>query len=425
MLIGVIADDFTGASDIANTLAKGIAPEGGLRTAQYSGIPVERAAPEVDAGVIALKSRTAPVADAVSDSLSALDWLRDQGCRQVVFKYCSTFDSTCEGNIGSVADALSAALGAERVVFCPAFPAAGRTVYQGHLFVNGRLLNESGMENHPLTPMTDANLRRWLGHQTRREVGLVPAAVVAQGAQALRDWLRNQAAPYVIADALSETDLLILAEALHDAPLITGASGIALGLARNFIRAGHATTQAASFTPVRGPEAILAGSCSGATRGQIDLHAKLHPTFAIDVPRVMSGEITSATLAQFYKMHIGQAPLAYSSGAPAQVRALQDRFGREAVAKRLDGLFADTAQDLVRSGYRRIVVAGGETSGAVAQAVADTLASSAMAVGPEIDPGVPVLTVKGAEPVALALKSGNFGTGDFFIKALRKMEEGA
>ncbi|MES0862581.1 3-oxo-tetronate kinase [Ruegeria sp. SCPT10] len=424
MKIGVIADDFTGASDIANTLAKGFEPEGGLRTAQFSGIPTTPADEEIEAGVISLKSRTAPVEEAVADSLRALRWLADQGCQQFIFKYCSTFDSTMEGNIGPVAEALANELGAQKVVFCPAFPTTGRTVYHGHLFVLGKLLSESGMKNHPLTPMTDADIRRWLQHQTQEAVGLVPVDTVKKGPEAIADALQNANERFVIGDAISDEDLLAWGESLKDAKLITGGSGIALGLPRNFVRRASSKKGGIVFTGITGPAAILAGSCSGATRGQIDVHAKSHPTFAIDVPGVMSGEVTTQTLLDFFETYPGQAPLAYSSGSPDDVRAIQSKFGQEAVAEKLDSLFADTARELVQKGYKRLVVAGGETSGAVAKAVSEALGSPAMSIGPEIDPGVPALSVGKTEPIALALKSGNFGAPDFFAKALRMMEAG-
>ncbi|MFA3919132.1 3-oxo-tetronate kinase [Ruegeria hyattellae] len=424
MKIGVIADDFTGASDIANTLAKGVEPEGGLQTAQFPGTPTAPADKEIEAGVISLKSRTAPVEEAVADSLRALRWLKDQGCQQFIFKYCSTFDSTKEGNIGPVAEALANELSAQKVVFCPAFPTTGRTVFQGHLFVLGKLLNESGMENHPLTPMTDANIRRWLHYQTEEAVGLVPIDTVKQGSEAIAAALQKADERFVIGDAISDEDLLAWGEALKDAKLITGGSGIALGLPRNFLRGTSPKSAGSVFTGIAGPAAILAGSCSGATRGQIDVHAESHPTFAIDVPGVMSGDVTTQMLLEFFEAHSGQAPLVYSSGSPDDVRAIQSQFGQEVVAEKLDNLFADVARELAETGYKRIVVAGGETSGAVAKAVSEALGSPAMSIGPEIDPGVPVLSVGKSEPIALALKSGNFGAPDFFAKALRMMEAG-
>ncbi|NOE27848.1 3-oxo-tetronate kinase [Ruegeria sp. HKCCD6157] len=424
MKIGVIADDFTGASDIANTLAKGVEPEGGLRTAQFTGIPTTPADEAIEAGVISLKSRTAPVDEAIADSVRALRWLADQGCGQFIFKYCSTFDSTLAGNIGPVAEALANELSAQKVVFCPAFPTTGRTVYQGHLFVHGKLLHESGMENHPLTPMTDANIRRWLQRQTEEAVGLVPIDAVKQGSEAIAAALKSADERFVIGDAISDEDLLTWGETLKDAKLITGGSGIALGLPRNFLRGASPNSAGSVFPGITGPEAILAGSCSGATREQIDVHASSHPTFAIDVPGVISGDVTTQTLLEFFETHLGQAPLAYSSGNPEDVRAIQNQFGQEEVAEKLDNLFADTARELVLTGYKRLVVAGGETSGAVAKAVSAALGSPAMSVGPEIDPGVPVLSVGKTEPIALALKSGNFGAPNFFAKALRMMEAG-
>lgn len=416
MLIGVIADDFTGGSDIANTLAKGTAPEGGLRTAQFPGVPNHPAPDGIEAGVVSLKSRSCLVEDAVANSLKALDWLLEQGCEQIVFKYCSTFDSTDDGNIGPVAEALSAALDQTGVAVCPAFPAAGRTIYQGHLFVQDRLLNESGMQNHPLTPMTDPDLRRVLARQTRASVGLVPLDVVAKGPEAIRAAMTED---FCVMDAVSDDDLLTIGAALADRPLITGGSGIALGLPRNLIRAGRAQGGASPYSPVGGPEAILAGSCSGATRGQVDFHAQSHPTLAIDVPGVMEGSVTAETLVSFFLANAGRAPLAYSSGSPQEVAALQSRYGRDVVAARLDALFAATARRLVTSGVTRLVVAGGETSGAVAQAVTQVLKIDAMRIGPEIDPGVPILSL--GDSAALALKSGNFGARDFFSKSLKMM----
>jgi uncharacterized protein YgbK (DUF1537 family) len=420
MLLGVIADDFTGASDIANTLAKGLSWQGGLKTALFIGVPDVDAPPGLEAGVVALKSRSISADAAVAQSLAALVWLLAQGCRQIVFKYCSTFDSTSLGNIGPVGEALAHALSARGVIVCPAFPTMGRTVHYGHLFVHDRLLNQSGMEKHPLTPMTDPDLRRWLALQCQDRVGLVPAATVRQGPRMVRDALAAAAAlgeTLVIADAATDEDLIVLAQAAADAPLLTGGSGIALGLPANFIARGEASGSLVDFAGVAGPEAILAGSCSGATRGQIDLHARNHPTLQIDVDAVMTGKLQAAEVTQFLLDNSGHAPLAYSSSTPETVAAMQDLYGLDAVSHCLDTLFADVAVALVAKGMRRLVVAGGETSSAVAQA----LALGALNVGPEIDPGVPILTDLGGT-IALALKSGNFGAPDFFTKALQRME---
>jgi uncharacterized protein YgbK (DUF1537 family) len=420
MLIGVIADDFTGAGDIANTLAKGLPGQGGLRTTQYLGVPDRPAAGVVEAGVIALKSRSVAAAEAVALSLQALAWLQAQGCRQVVFKYCSTFDSTAAGNIGPVGEALARALGVTGVVACPAFPTVGRTVYQGHLFVGDRLLHQSGLETHPLNPMTDPDLRRWLARQCAGPVGLVPWPVVRAGVDALRSALDQAAArgeALVIVDALADEDLVVIGRACRDAPLLTGGSGIALGLPANFRERGLASGGAVPFSGVSGPEALLAGSCSGATRRQIERHGQAHPVLAVAPDRVLDGSIGIGDLVGFIRAHEGEAPLVASSATPEEVAAVQRRHGRERVAAALDTLFAETARALVAGGVRRLVVAGGETSGAVVSA----LGLGVLAVGPEIDPGVPVLVSEGPDPLALALKSGNFGAPDFFAKALRKL----
>lgn len=422
MLLGVIADDFTGASDIANTLARGQNGEGGLLTSQYIGVPKQDAAPEIEAGVISLKSRSVAPEVAIRDSLAALAWLQAQGCRQFIFKYCSTFDSTPKGNIGPVGEALAAALGVRGVVVCPAFPAMGRTLYQGHLFVNDRLLNQSGMENHPQTPMSDADIRRWLRLQTQTNVGLVASPTVRMGVEAIRCALKasaDEGDTLVIVDAISNSDLVMIGRACADAPLLTGGSGIALGLAGNFIARGLASGRLGSFKGQRGLEAILAGSCSGATRGQIDNHARNHPTLAISVDAVMAGQTTSSDLIDFISANHGNAPLAYSSGTPEEVGHAQRRYGRDAVAEKLDTLFAQTARGLVDGGVQRLVVAGGETSGAVALA----LGLDELSIGPEVSPGVPVLFSRDKE-IALALKSGNFGGPAFFTDALSALAGG-
>lgn len=421
MLIGVIADDFTGASDIANTLAKGISDEGGLRTSQYLGVPQQDPAPDEEACVIALKSRSIPPAEAVAQSLQALEWLRRHGCRQVVFKYCSTFDSTPEGNIGPVGEALAGALGVRGVVACPAFPAAGRTVYQGHLFVQDRLLNESGLENHPINPMTDADLRRWLKQQCATPVGFVPAGVVSSGPEAVKTALEAAAGrgeTLVIVDAIGDADLITIATACAGQPLITGGSGIALGLPRNFIHIGAARGSAPQASAVSGPEAILAGSCSGRTREQVEHHARLHPTLALDVGAIVEERLKPEEAVFFLRENEGRAPLAFTSADPATVVEIQARYGAARASAAIDGFFGKVARQLVAGGVRRLIVAGGETSGAVVSA----LELGPLAIGREIDPGVPVLLSKAGPRMALALKSGNFGAVDFFDKALARME---
>jgi 3-dehydrotetronate 4-kinase len=424
VLLGVIADDFTGASDIANTLAKGANDKGGLRTVQFLGLQQGHAPATCEAGVVSLKSRSIPAQDAVHQSLNALEWLLEQGCSQIVFKYCSTFDSTPLGNIGPVGEALAHRLGVKGVISCPAFPGAGRTVYRGHLFVHDQLLSESGLEHHPLNPMTDSNLVRWLGHQAKDPVGLVTWPTVARGAEAVRQAMSEASArgeTLMIADALSNEDLLTLGEAAYDAPLLTGGSGIALGLPQNFIKQGLAQGGRHTQQSVDGPEAILAGSCSRATLGQIAWHqADGHPCWNLSVEGVLSGKIGAIDVVRYCEERRGAAPLVYTSSTPEMVHALQARHGRDRIAKRLDELFGEAARQLVENGTRRLVVAGGETSGAVVSA----LGLDALGIGVEIDPGVPVLTTTDGN-LALVLKSGNFGSEDFFNKALGCMKRAA
>jgi len=419
MYLGVIADDFTGASDIANTLAKG-----GLATTQFFGLPENSAPSACDAGVVSLKTRSIEVEDAVRQSLEALAWLQAQGCRQFVFKYCSTFDSTPRGNIGPVGEALAAALGARGVPACPAFPGTGRTVYQGHLFVGDRPLNESGLENHPLNPMTDSDIRRWLARQTRHPVGLVAWPVVKRGPKAIREALDAAASRdehLVIVDAVDDEDLIRIGEACADAPLLTGGSGIAIGLPHQIIARGQASKQGSTFAGQHGPGAILAGSCSKATLAQVAHHGKAHPVLAVDVPALLDGRVTADDVAKFVQDNRDRAPLVYSSAAPERVRALQDKYGQAEVAHQLETLFSDVAVKIVDAGVTRLVVAGGETSGSVVAG----LGLDAVAIGPEIDPGVPALAAAGRRPIALALKSGNFGAEDFFSKALRMLDRHA
>ncbi|PTM55226.1 3-oxo-tetronate kinase [Phreatobacter oligotrophus] len=412
MLLGCIADDFTGASDLANTLAKG-----GMATMQFVGVPDGAAPASCEAGVVALKSRTIPVAEAVRQSLAACEWLLSQGATQILFKYCSTFDSTKEGNIGPVAEALIARLGADVAVVCPVFPATGRTLFNGHLFVNGVLLNESGMQNHPLTPMTDPDIRRWLRHQTRGEVGLVPFSTVRQGAEAIRAALGAEAAAgrrLAVVDAVGDDDLVAIGAAIDGAKLVTGGSGIALGLPANFRRRGLLSGNGTSFTPGHGPAAVLSGSCSNQSRAQVKAYTAKHPGLAVMPDDVMSGAMTVDQAFDHVMSRIGHAPMVYSSADPAEVKAAQERHGKDRVAEAIEGFFGELAVRLADAGIARLVVGGGETSGAVVTA----LEVECFHIGPEIDPGVPALAAEGPRPIRLALKSGNFGAIDFYDKAL-------
>ncbi len=412
MLLGVIADDFTGASDIANTLARQ-----GMATTLLTTMTAGNLA-WADAGVVALKSRSIAPAEAISQSLAALAFLQGLGCRQFVFKYCSTFDSTPDGNIGPVAEALANTLNTNRVICCPAFPAAGRTVYQGHLFVNGVLLSESGMEKHPLNPMTDSNIRRWLARQCKSPVGLIDHNTVRQGVAAIREKLASSQERLLIADATTDDDLVGLGEAAAAARLVTGGSGIALGLARNFRASGELKQTARPFAGTTGPGVILAGSCSTATRAQIADYAAHAPAMKISTETLMAGGDPAPAVLDFVTRNFTNAPLIYSADDPKQIEVMQRRYGQDTLARALDDLFGRLARELVGRGFTRIVVAGGETSGAVVSA----LRIATFEVGPEIAPGVPCLLSVREPKLAMALKSGNFGDARFFSKALAMLE---
>ncbi len=414
MLLGCIGDDFTGSSDLANTLAKQ-----GMRTVQYTGVPANAAAADVEAGVVALKSRSIPAADAVRQSLAALEWLQAQGCTQFFFKYCSTFDSTPEGNIGPVAEALAKALDAYKVIVCPAFPGTGRSIYQGHLFVKDRLLSESGMENHPLTPMTDPDLRRWLAPQTGFAVGHVDAAHVFAGSEAIRIALQAEhdaGKRLIVVDALRDVDLIEIGAAVRDLPLLTGGSGVALGLPANFAKAGSISGRVVPWRGQPGKCVALSGSCSNATRAQVALHAKSNPAREIAAADVIEGRLTARETAAWL-IETDGLPLAYSSADPSVVREVQTRYGREKSAAALEAFFAETARLLVAGGIGKILTAGGETSGAVVEG----LKLDSLEIGPEIDPGVPAL--RASDSLVIALKSGNFGAPDYFGKAARILGE--
>ena len=421
MLLGCIADDFTGATDLASMLVRG-----GMRTVQTIGVPRDDSfADGADAVVVALKSRTIPATEAVEQSAAALAWLRGVGARQIYFKYCSTFDSTEQGNIGPVADALMDALGADFSIACPAFPANGRTIYCGHLFVGRQLLSDSPMRHHPLTPMTDANLVRVLGRQTRRKVGLVPYSEVAAGPASIQSTfqrLRGEGVGYAVVDALRDEDLGAIGAACADLPLVTGASGVALGLPQNFVRQGVlAPDRDVARLPVAGGKAaVIAGSCSEATRRQVAVMARRHPAVAIDPLSSSDPAALARSAIERARSDIegGRTVLFYSSAAPDQVGKVQERLGTEPAAALVEDAFARIAAELATLGVRRLVVAGGETSGAVVKA----LGVEALAIGAQIDPGVPWTMSLGEPRIALALKSGNFGSDDFFEKALAMIE---
>jgi len=416
LLLGCIADDLTGATDLANTLVRR-----GMRTVQVIGVPgAAESLPDADAIVVALKSRTIPAAEAVAMSRAALDRLREAGARQFFFKYCSTFDSTDRGNIGPVADALLADLGESFTIACPAFPENQRTIYLGHLFVGRVLLSESSMRDHPLTPMTDANLVRVLGRQTKAKVDLVPFAVVSQGARAIAaDFARLQAAgvTHAVVDATEDRHLLEIGAACADMTLITGGSGIALGLPENFRRQGLLPaigTAADALPKVSGKEAVIAGSCSAATLRQVEEMKRTRPAFAIDPVALAADEGLVGRAVAWARERLADGPvLIYASAPPEEVARVQQQLGRDRAGELIERALAEIAAGLVAAGVRRLVVAGGETSGAVVQ----RLGARALRIGPQIDPGVPWTVGIGEPALALALKSGNFGGPDFFTRA--------
>ncbi len=427
VLLGAIADDFTGATDLCNTLVRR-----GMKSVQLIGTPAAAAAiPDAEALVVALKSRTIPAAEAVAQSLAALAWLKQAGARQILFKYCSTFDSTDAGNIGPVAEALLAALGADFTLYCPAFPEAGRTIFKGYLFVGDVLLSESGMRDHPLTPMRDPSLVRVLQRQCRGKVGLVPYRDVAQGAAAIEAAfarLRAAGVRHAIVDAIEDRDLEAIGSAAADFALITGGSGIALGLPENFRRRGLLgdASDAAALPAIDGPAAVLSGSCSTATQAQVAHMRERAPLFTIDPLAAARGHDVAREALAWAGPLFGDKPLLISATAPPeQVAAVQDKLGREQAGALVESIMAEIARGLVANGARRLVVAGGETAGAVVQA----LGVGALRIGRQIDPGVPwtvSLPRRPGEPaLALALKSGNFGAPDFFLRAFDVLAEGA
>ncbi|MGV9848689.1 3-oxo-tetronate kinase [Streptomyces sp. NPDC003442] len=410
--LGCIADDFTGATDLANNLVRA-----GMRVVQLIDVPPPGAERPVDADavVIALKSRTVPAADAVDASLRALAWLRSAGAEQIYFKYCSTFDSTPAGNIGPVTEALMDALGTDFTIATPAFPDNGRTVFKGHLFVGDVLLSESGMRQHPLTPMTDPNLVSVLGAQTTRAVGLIDHTVVGRDATAVRariDELRAQGAGIAIVDAVSNDELVRLGAAVQGMPLVTAGSGLAIGLPANW---GFTPSRAAAQLPAPGGHrAVISGSVSAATNQQVQEFLRTgRPAFSVDPLRVATGEDVSGQALAFAETHLADGPvLFYSTEAPEAVRTVQTRLGAAEAGELVERTLARVAEGLVRRGVRQLVVAGGETSGAVVRALGIT----GLRIGPQIDPGVPwcAAALPGGDTLHITLKSGNFGGPAFF-----------
>ena len=421
-ILGCIADDVTGATDLALTLVRG-----GMRTEQIIGVPdASTPVPDCDAIVVALKNRTCPAAQAIKESLNSAKWLKANGAEQLFFKYFSTFDSTDEGNIGPVADALMDFTGADIAIACPAFPTNGRTIKNGDLYVGDVLLSDSDMRNHPLTPMTDSNLVRILGRQITHGVGLVDWETVRKGPKNISQALAELFATdhrYAIVDAINDHDLEHIGTACADHPLITGGSGVALGLPENFRHKGSLKSVATPKPPaVAGRSAVLAGSCSEMTLSQLaHTQSKTYwPHRRID-PK--SDEDPDQAIAETLDWAAQQSPdkpiVIYSSAAPDEIAMLHKKFGRERSGKLVERIFAGIAANLVPQGVTRFVLAGGETSGAVLQA----LNIKSLRIGPEIDPGVPWCEANHEPRLSLTLKSGNFGAEDFFVKALKMLKK--
>lgn len=417
-VLGCIADDFTGATDLAGLLARS-----GIRVSLRIGVPSE---PPKDAGpfeVIALKSRTAPVADAVAETRAALEWLREAGAQRFFWKYCSTFDSTTQGNIGPVAEALMEDLGTDQTIYCPAFPENGRSIFMGNLFVGEQPLHESPMKDHPLTPMRDSNLMRLLEPQVTRPVGLANRLTVARGAKALRDRLaelRSQGTAHVVVDAVADGDLLVIADACQDMPLITGGSAVAMPLPDLYLKAGLLSAEAPRMhLPVTAPETIvLSGSCSAMTNAQVAAYITGGaPSYQLD-PIALVNDGIEPVLAWLSSQDLGRAPLIYATAEPQSVKAAQEVIGVEKVGALIEDTLAKCATAARDAGARRVIVAGGETSGAVTK----SLGVTQLDISTEIAPGVPwTFCVSDGHQIALTLKSGNFGAETFFSDAQQKL----
>lgn len=410
MKLGVIADDFTGATDIAGFLV-----ENGLATLQLAGIPPAVDLSGIDAVVISLKSRSCSADEAVRDSLAALDWLKARGCPRIYQKYCSTFDSTAAGNIGPVTDALLAALESRFTLICPALPVNGRTVYQGNLFVGAQPLAESGMRHHPITPMTDSNLLRLIEGQGSGRAGLVPFTTIAQGPAAIADafeQLTQAGVRYAVVDTLTEQHLLDIAEAAIEMPLVTGGSGLAIGLAR-LLGNGNPAAARAAGRPLGTRAVVLSGSCSEMTNRQVARYREVAPALALDVAACLTQADYPAELARWVlDQPATPAPMIHATTSPDRLVEIQARHGSDLASEAVEQCFARLAVLLRAADIDSFIIAGGETSSRITQA----LGIAAFHIGPQIAPGVPWVRATDA-PLSLALKSGNFGDETFFSRA--------
>ena len=416
ILLGCIADDFTGATDLANNLVRS-----GLRTLQVIGVPEKCPNLEgVDALVVALKTRTIEPQEAIAQSLNALAWLKSLGTEQIYFKYCSTFDSTPRGNIGPVMDALMDALKTNFTIACPAFPEANRTIYKGHLFVGDQLLSDSGMASHPLTPMKNSNLVEVLQRQSTKQVGLIDYTVVQKDSQSIKNAMQALQAngkQAVIVDCLNNDDLIRLGVALKGMPLVTGGSGVAIGLAQNWGKSASGVNASVSELPQAiGAKAVIAGSCSEATNRQVAyFKAQGLYSYEINPFKLADGSLDLNALKEELLTKLGEKPiLVYATATPEKVKAVQATLGVQEAGDLIEKTLAGIANYLVSNGVKQLVVAGGETSGAVVK----VLGISSLAIGPQIAPGVPwTYATSGSDALHLTLKSGNFGDTSFLVSS--------
>ena len=409
MILGAIADDVTGATDLASIINRA------ARTVILSfGLP-RTSLPDTDALIIATKSRMAPIEEAVATAEQACRYLTDAGARQIYFKYCSTFDSTERGNIGPVTEALLIALEEQITLACPSYPAYGRTVYQGHLFVGHQPLAESSMRHHPLTPMTDSNLVRFLGKQCRCQVGLVPLTTVEEGAEAVGLAIaREKQARILIADAISDQHVRTWAEAVAGMRLITGGASLGGALVAQQASLSREARGAKSLHAT-GPTALLSGSCSTATLVQVKNAMEIVPSRVLDPIRLMEHGVAEIAATLDWAMSRKGDFLIYSTAESAKIKDVQSSLGVEEAGTLLEGAFAQIAAGLAQNGIRKFVVAGGETSGAVIRA----LDIRTLSFGEELDAGVPWTYSVDPQGYSLALKSGNFGGPDFFKRAIQ------
>ena len=412
--LGIIADDFTGATDIAGFLAAN-----GIITVQTNGVSSLNLEETVETIVVSLKTRSCPSQDAIEESLRALSWLKEQGCTQFYFKYCSTFDSTAHGNIGPVTDALMKALGCDVTIICPALPVNGRTVYKGYLFVNDTLLNESGMRHHPVTPMHDAKLSRLIETQSTGKAYEIHVESVERGSSHIKshiDEARSNGYSYVIVDALKQKHLDTIASATKNLVLVTGGSGLAESMAKSAKKSSLDKERAiAKGKPKLSKSIILSGSCSQTTNLQVYAYKEIAPSISFKIDAFsQDNNRYVADIAAWVVSNMSHhyAPLVYATKSPEMVEALRVQYPQIDIGKEVEHFFAELSVALYNAGIRNYIIAGGETSGAVAQ----RLGIEAFLIGPQIDPGVPWVRAVNKD-IHLALKSGNFGSVDFFRKA--------